>query len=107
MTSPLQARSASRDSGIEKPIAATRNSKTMNIARTVDTGIAVLLGMFPISILTSEFTLVHEFILLEFSDQHLPQIHLILRWLEIVFENFCHKKRFNFIYIITAFMVAT
>ena len=29
-----------------------------------------------------------------------------LRWIEIVFENFCHKKRFNFICIIIAFMVA-
>ena len=30
-----------------------------------------------------------------------------LRWLEIVFEIFFTRKRFTFIYIITAFMVAT
>ena len=43
------------------------------------------------------------------SETTLPPIESFysdLRWLEIVFENFCHKKRFNFIYIITAFTVA-
>ena len=32
---------------------------------------------------------------------------LPLRWLEIVFEIFFTRKRFTFIYVITAFMVAT
>ena len=31
----------------------------------------------------------------------------VLRWLEIVFEIFFTRKRFTFIYIITAFMVGT
>ena len=31
----------------------------------------------------------------------------VLRWLEIVFEIFFTRKRFTFIYIITAFIVAT
>ena len=31
----------------------------------------------------------------------------VLRWLEIVFEIFFTRKRFTFIYVITAFMVAT
>ena len=35
------------------------------------------------------------------------QVHFKLRWLEIVFEIFFTRKQFTFIYIITAFMVAT
>ena len=37
---------------------------------------------------------------------HMVHIYNELRWLEIVFEIFFTRKRFTFIYIITAFMVA-
>ena len=45
----------------------------------------------------------------EFRQERVPRVEIVrgLRWLEIVFEIFFTRKRFTFIYIITAFMVAT